>query len=493
MKINDKIIRSKFLIEKVFLNYEFLYELFKNQYFNVSNYCLNFDFIDELISFLSKTEHLDNEFLIASAALIQSVCISQNDSLNKYPNSIATQLCSRIRCLSGLSKDFTKFIKDCDELSPKTCALIAPCQLMPLCDARIRLVHNFFREIIDYQDLGAVNGINKGFYLYNTNVGIFNWNSDGSKKSDLAKEIELPENCKYKLLRVFQYKQNLSAYGIIVATDSSIFCLNDNGQEISKQKVNEGEKVKDIVLVGDRGFIVFYENKDYFCVFETHCKENSFIHKQPFESCISFICYNGKNGWGWSNSNDALYLAVFLENSEINIFDVYEDASTKIISLNQIFKHLVKPKPISGAFQQGVYDNACKFRFFATFESNKFLLIELKSNNQFLFQGIKPNMMEEDRLFNVLSYDSNFAVLTDDESTYFYDTKAIRWFKIGEVYKDVDIFDGVNGFCKIYAYNEKYLDVYLIKLYQKNFEIVKLINKFQFMDEIQMIACDSKC
>ena len=42
MKIEDKTIRSKQIIEKVFLNYKFLYALFNYEYFNISNYSFNF-------------------------------------------------------------------------------------------------------------------------------------------------------------------------------------------------------------------------------------------------------------------------------------------------------------------------------------------------------------------------------------------------------------------------------------------------------------------
>ena len=496
MKIEDKTIRSKQIIEKVFLNYKFLFALFNNEYFNVSNYSLNYDFIQELHSLLSiKSKNDKDEYLVTTSSLIQSICISVNDSLNKYPKSIGTQICSKIRSLYGLSEYFTKFIKDCDEYSLKDCSLIAPCQLMPLCDARIRLVHNFFREIIDFQDLGTVEGVNKGFYLYDNSVGIFNWNSDGSKKSNLVKEIELPQQKdKYKLLRVFKYEKS-EAYCIIVATDSSISCFNDNGKEISRQKVNENEIIKDILLIGDKGFIAFYEQKDYINLFDTHLQKGLPVHTQRFDSIVKNLFFNGNKHWGWSGDNDSLYVLIFLENSNLYIFEVMsEKTDTQAnIQLNQLFQYSFQPaKLVSGAFQRGVHDNLHSFRIFVTFESEKFLSIEMNNNKEFVFSGIKPSIQNEDKFFHILSYDSNFVVFTDFKSTHFYNIKTMKWFSIFEVYKDVDIFDGQNGFCKIYAYSEKYLDVYLLKLYPDCYKITKLINKFQFMDEIQLIVCNSK-
>jgi hypothetical protein len=92
-------------------------------------------------------------------------------------------------------------------------------QTSQLSDARVRSVHNFFKEIIDHQDLGKIY-----FFVYDKTVAFFYWKRDGSKRSRLIKEIEIqpPKEAQKEILRVFEFTENVNKFGIIVSTKTSI-------------------------------------------------------------------------------------------------------------------------------------------------------------------------------------------------------------------------------------------------------------------------------
>ena len=366
-------------------------------------------------------------------------------------------------------------------------------QTSQLSDARVRSVHNFFQQIIDYQNLGSRGDINRDFFLYDKAVAFFDWNKDG--RSRLIKEIQIQTEIEqpYEILRVFEYKENWNKFGIIIATKTSIQCFDDNRREISKQKIKADEKIKDVLIVCDKEFIVFFENKSYLNIFDTFSKRGLPIHQETFESNITFFNYNRIRHVGWANGDDniPLYISIYLEHKDIIIFQVLNDLSKlqPVISLKQIFKqNLHGLKPISGGFHLNSDSNY--FKFFATSNENKFLSIELTENNEIVCQGIKTNI--ENNSFYVLSYYDEIVVFTDNLKTYFLNNKTNKWFSVSDCYKRVVVQKKSEDFYKIFAYTDKYFELFFIKANQDSYKIAKLIEKYQFIDEIRFITFYSK-
>ncbi len=130
----------------------------------------------------------------------------------------------------------------------------------------------------------------------------------------------------------------MNKFGIIVATKTSIQCFDDFGREISKQKIKTDEIIKDVRIVCDEGFIVFYDNKNYINIFDTFSKRGLPIHQQKFESNITFCNYNRIKHAGWTvwDNDVPLFISIYFEHKEIVIFQVLNDTSKGqlAISLN---------------------------------------------------------------------------------------------------------------------------------------------------------------
>jgi hypothetical protein len=205
----------------------------------------------------------------------------------------------------------------------------------------------------------------------------------------------------------------VNKFGIIVATKTSIQCFDDFGREISKQKIKTDEIIKDVLIVCDKGFIVFFDNKNFINIFDTFSKRGLPIHQEKFESNITFFSYNKLKHTGWTvlDNEVPLYISIYLEHKDIVIYQVLNETSKPqlVISLKSIFKQNFYPlKLISGGFH--LDSNSNYFKFFVTSNENKFLSIELTENNEIICQGIKTN--SEKNLFFVISYYYEIVVLT---------------------------------------------------------------------------------
>ena len=493
MEINDVKLRSKELVEKVFLNYRFLFALFnQNSFFNVANYCLTFDYINDFVQFMDDVEYFDNCTFIPIAALIQSLIISRNDALNQFPKSIGTQICSKIRCLNGLDENFTKFIKDYYKFSLNDCSLVAHSQLTQLSDVRSRIAHNFNKSIIDNQTFWFILDESTEFYLYDKMVGVIYRSLQGKVK--LIKELELPkEILDYKLLRVFQFAYE--SFLIVAATLKSIICVDYNGREISKIEL-PNEIIKNVLPVGHIALIVFYENKNYIDIFDVNSKSSEPFQKEEFKSTINYFNYNLEKFWGFCNVHySSMYTCFLLDNKDVIIRQLVWDFKTPgiNISFKPIFEQSFHPlNPISGAFLTNVNRSVSKLKFFATSNENKFLSIELTRENRIICRGITMNMENKNRKFYTIIYFDNIVVFTDNVKTYLFNDKTNKLLSINGNYERVVVLKETDDFYRIYAYTNQYLDLYLTKLNQDSFTKAKLIDRYQFFSEIKFIVFISK-
>jgi hypothetical protein len=145
-------------------------------------------------------------------------------------------------------------------------------------------------------------------------------------------------------------------------------------------------------------------------------------------------------------------------------------------------------KPISGGFHLKSGSNY--FKFFVTTKENKFLSIELTENNEIICQGIKTN--SEKNLFYVISYYYEIVVLTDNLKTYFFNNQTNKWFSISDCNKRMVAQKESEVFYRIFAYTDKYFELFFIKTNQDSYKIAKLIEKYQFIDEIRFFSFNSR-
>ena len=456
MKIDDWTRVSKQLIEKVFLNYSYIYELFKNKQFHVSKYSLNHNFLKEMEEFLglklnNKTE---DSHLIPISVLIQFVYISINDLINKCPKSIGNQLCSRIRRLNGFNIYINKFIEDCDNMSIKECAIVAHTQLNTFHNARIRLLFNFNRKIIYSQKLNSEGNSGKYFYLYENKIGLFQWNKGGHETSSLLKEIELKKKkASYKLLKVFE-KPN-KELKLIIATKTTVDFIDDNGITLKDEPIEmqKDEEIEDILLVNDEAFVVYFTNKDYLKVFKSNSEYDK-LTQIKFGSTVKYFNYDSNRFTG-TNIKKSLFIIVLLSNSDLEVYKIDRKTVSFELRLKHSFGELI---PVSAEFH--LYQNNYDFDLFITFNRiSQFLSIKMR-NGEIDAHKIETNINYQSE-FNVLSYYENFVVLADCSQTYIYNTMTKKWFTIIGTYTRVvltKISKTSENIYRIYCYKEKFFD-----------------------------------
>jgi hypothetical protein len=483
MKIDDWTRVSKQLIEKVFLNYSYIYELFKNKQFHVSKYSLNHNFLKEMEEFLglklnNKTE---DSHLIPISVLIQFVYISINDSINKCPKSIGNQLCSRIRRLNGFNIYINKFIEDCDNTSIKECAIVAHTQLNTFHNARIRLLYNFNRKIIYSQKLKS----GKYFYLYENKIGLFKWNKGGHETSSLLKEIELKKKASYKLLKVFEKLNN--EFKLIIATKTTIDFIDANGITLTDGpiEIQKDEEIEDILLVNDEAFVVYFTNKDYLKVFKSNSKDDKFT-QIDLGSTVKYFNYDSNRFTG-TNIEKSLFITVLLSNSDLEVYEIDRKTVSFELRLKYSFGELI---PVSAEFH--LYQKKYDFELFITFNTNQFLSIKMeKGGGGIDAHTIETNINYQSE-FNVLSYYENLVVLADCSQTYIYNTMTKKWFTIIGKYTRVVLSKISENIYRIYCYNEKYFDFFLLRADSNSYKIAKLISRFKFIDDIQIMSFNRK-
>ena len=108
MKIENNIRRSEILVKDIFLNYAFLTATFEchtlnAKYFDLLDYCLTVDFMQELFDYFKEKINTKNSYFILLSALVQYILICNSNYLNKYYKAVGLELCSRLQTFYGIS------------------------------------------------------------------------------------------------------------------------------------------------------------------------------------------------------------------------------------------------------------------------------------------------------------------------------------------------------------------------------------------------------
>ena len=494
IRLDDSVLRSKVLLEDIFLNYEFLTAAFHN-YFDLSNYLLseNTIVIDFMICFTKQIYH-ENDHLVLTATIIQQIMMFNSYWLNKFPHSTALQLLTRLLSFYGISESVTKFIDECDKKSPKDCALVPTFQNQVQSDAFFKVVYDFHKNIISYQSCGCIDLKSKiflDFYLCDNSVYKFYWHQSEFELSELIDEISLPvTNDKYISLLVFQYNdENKNILnGFCVATIHQVFCFNNDGTQLSSIELND-EIMKNLILLGNQCLLIFYEQKEYFDVFN-HVTGKS-LKREIFNSNISHALANLPKHYASMANNLKTYFTVILEDTSVHIYEIIFEIEIK---LNKIFMRKFNDKIIDCAFQSKMA-TAIKFnfRFIATFNEMKCCLISLKLNNELQIYGAQPSLNRVTKKdFKIVGFSLDFLFLQTSSVLLIFDLNKLKCFSMPGLYQkvEVDFLNSVNG--SIYCSTENSLYSFSWNLNDDSYEYIQLLKPFEFYDEIFDMHIKSK-
>ncbi len=503
MKINNTIDRSSLLIDKIFLNYDFIYGIFQ-RYFNAMDYALTNYYIEELNEFFrteSKSE--SEEYKIPISILLQLICMYNMNSLNNYPESVGLQLCQKLLVYYGRNELITNFIDDCDLKALKHCALVPVFQCTPLSNVRTRALHNFFKPIQANQYLKIkeefqqeYNYLTADFFLCSKSIFIWVWSMKQNEKSKIIGEIALPDTdedfCFLKMYNPY----GSDKYEILLGNTQQVINIEDNGKEKWRLNLNKVDKLKQLSIIGDRAFLLAYENQNYIDLYDF--QKHTIIERKMFDSKVIFLKTNRSNKYGWDKFkgyNLDLYIAIGLEDSTLFIIQVLCDFDNKEetkIELKELYKRqFINYTLISGLFElfkskTSVYSENFKFRFIASLNELRCILIELKIDGTLNVKGLKAvysEIEDKDAKLSLISFKHNIATFQFGKNLHLYFEHYRQWYKIPGVYSYVSLnkLDTYTILCGIYKTE---LNVFLIQNNKKKYKVAHLIKNFQFLDEI---------
>ena len=429
--------------------------------------------------------------------MLQVICMYNMSTLNNYPESIGLQLCQKLLVYYGRCDLITKFIDECDVKSLKHCALVPVFQCTPLSNVRTRTLHNFFKPILanQYLKIKEVN-LTADFFLCSKSIFIWVWSLKQDEKSKIIGEISLPD--KYEdicFLKMFnQYGSD--KYEILLGNTKQVINIEDNGKEKWCLNLSEVDRLKQISIVGDRAFLLIYENQNYIDLYDF--QKHTLIERKIFGSKVTFLKTNRSNKYGWDSEKGYkidLFIAIGLEDSTLSIFQVLCDFNNKEetkIEFKEIYKRrFINYTLISGLFElfktkNKVYSENFKFRFIASLNELRCILIELKDDGTLNVKGLKAQYSEiedQDANLSLISFKHNIATFQFGKNLHLYFEHYKQWYKIPGVYSYVSLnkLDTYTILCGIYKTE---LNIFLIQNEQNNYKVAHLVKNFQFPDEI---------
>ena len=500
LKINNILARSNLLVDKIFLNFDFIYGIFQ-RYFNAMDYALTNNYIEELNEFFnSELESNSQEYTIPISILLQLICMYNMNSLNNYPDSIGLQLCSRLLGYYGRSDLITKFIDECDIKSVKKCALVPAFQCTPLNNIRTRVLHNFFRPIMANQYLKISNKNDSfhdsyDFFLCSKSIFIWIWMWKQGEKSKIVGEIVLPDTDNdFRLLKVYRPYES-DSYEILIGNIKHVINIEENGKEKWRLSLANVDKLKQISVIGDRSFILVYEDQNYIDLY--NLPKKTLIERKMFDAKIIFLKTNRSIKYAWDKAkyDYDLYIAIGLDNSTLIVYKVTCDFKNKDetnIEFIEIYKRqFTSYKLLTGLFElfkskSASFNSSTKFRFIASFSELRCVLIDLHIDGTLNVKGLKALYAEtkdKEAKLSLISFKQNIATFQFEKNLHLYFVHYQQWYTVPGVYSYVslNILNNYTIICGIYKCE---LNVFLIQNNQKNYKMVHLLQSLQFSDEI---------
>ena len=269
---------------------------------------------------------------------------------------------------------------------------------------------------------------------------------------------------------------------MIAANETKMICFYDTGKLITSVLMDDERKIRDIVVIHRKRFILFYNDKPYIDIFNLDNHDNQSIRKH-FDKKIKNIFYNLAWFWVWNSRNYYnFHFAIFLENFELHLFKTrYTDSGE--CYLQTIHTHSFS-SDIVGGFRL-IFANV--MTFFAMESNGRCLSLRMKVDDKILHKKIlKAKDFIENRQLRMLTFFGGGCGISDGFQTHLYNPDIEKWISIPQEY--IQFVAGVQGVFNctiIYAYTNKYLDIYLVstKSGDHQYKIVKIIDKFFFVEE----------
>lgn len=503
LKIQDIHMRSKITIENIFLNYEFLYGIFK-RYFNAMDYTLTINYVKEIEEFFIKgsqeTNNHELDYLVPISTLIQVICLFNMSTLNNYADSVGLQMCSRLLGLYGICDIITKFIDTCDKMALKHCALVAPYQMQPLSNLKIRVLHNFFKPLRANQYLKIRSDYTPDFFLCGKTIYLWIWAPESHKKSEHVGEISLPDiDSEYVFMKVYKFFHE-NTFALLVASKRDVLHIDENGKEKWRLSIGYNETIKHVFLIGDKAFILIYENRSYFDIFKLFDKTQ--IERKSFDSKILFSKTNHsiKSAWSSKGYKEDLYLSIGLEDSTLIIYQILCDFNQVVDNANNnvlinyktiFMRRFSQYQILSGTFEilkrRSTFSNnlGLKFRYIATFTGLRCVFIEYDDNLCLHVKGLKAlyHDINENYELKILYYKRNIVVMQYGNKLHLCYLGKMQWFCIPGTYSYVTI-NSLDGYLIICAHYGNILNVFLVQFNDKNYKILHLVKSLQLSDDI---------
>ena len=492
LKINNIVLRSDLLIDKIFLNYDFIYGIFK-RYFNAMDYTLTNNYIEELNYFIKDSKIDLSDYKIPISILIQLICMYNMNTLNDYPESVGLQLSSRLIGLYGISDFITKFIDECDSIAIKHCAMVSAFQCQPLNNIRTRVLHNFFRSIKSNQYL-KTSDVTPDFFLCSKSIFIWVWAPEQGEKSKIIGEIILPDvENDFNLMKIYNPFET-DKYEIIIANSKYVINIEDTGKEKWRLSLSNNDQIKNVSIIGDRGFIITYEERNYIDLY--NLQKKTLIERKTFDSKIKFLKTNRSVKYAWAKKHymTNLFIAIGLEDSTLFIYKVTCDYANSVetkIDFIEIYKRQFKNYIlVSGLFElfktaSAKNNEKFEFRFIATFNSLKCILIDLEFDGTLHVKGLKAlcSVDNKEADLSLISFKKSIVTMQYDKSLHLYSLINKHWYTLPGVYSYVT-FNALDNYDIVCGIFKNVLNVFLIQKNENNYKVAHLIQGLQLSDEI---------
>ena len=305
--------------EHVFFNYTFLHAYF--QCCDLSSIIKNLT--DTTSSYAISDEVQDSVNYLKFLFILYLEC---RISMKDYPDSIAVQLLSRLLKFYGCNKYLSNFIDQCDELSNRHCALVAPYQsLQP---PGIGVLFNMDRHTkgITCTLAEKYNG-----YLFITVsdkivvLSLSYLNALGE-----IPLMKLDKNDYYKHLKVYcedipNYEAKMkNIFGKILVASQHVIQVVDFNSKILFSKVFEDLEIQNVEIVGPNHFVLSFKNCNFFELYSI--KNGKVLLRKSLEQKIKFMLTNTHihfvDSFLYEDCSEMFNVLIMLENSQINIFEL---------------------------------------------------------------------------------------------------------------------------------------------------------------------------
>ena len=305
--------------EHIYFNYDFLTGMFNC--INHEDIMGNLQRIGESSSYSLNEDARQafEEIKLFKLIFLQCVFV-----IKDHPDSTSLQLTSRSLVFYGHFNYFTRLIDQSDANSSISCALIAPYQFMPPPGSDlIFTLEKHFKPIV----CTSIGGSNDSYvFTLSDKVVAFNM----SNLTDLANfkleytDKELCHMVVYSLEDLSEENILLKDFkgGFIVSSDDEILSYSFELTLLFKKKLTN-ELIKDIFIINSINFLVSFQDKKYFDVYNLTTGE--LVLREHFDKTIQFLAVNTHHeliNITTYLANVPVFIAVVFESTEMKIFEV---------------------------------------------------------------------------------------------------------------------------------------------------------------------------